>query len=583
MRKLSLGVLAALVVTACQDSPEAPRLSPRAVPAAATVPQQGGRPIIDEYIVVFNNDVGDPADEARQLAAAQGATIRFVYSSAVKGFAAHMSTAAANALARNPRVSLVEQDQTISLDATETLPGGEPWGLDRIDTHAGLDNTYNYTLTGAGVTAYIIDTGILTTHSEFGSRASGGFTAINDGGGTTDCNGHGTHVSGTVGGATYGVAKAVQLVAVRVLDCRGSGTTSGVIAGVDWVTGHHAGSPAVANMSLGGGASSSLDQAVANSIASGVAYAIAAGNGNMAGIAQDACNYSPARVAAAMTIGATTKTDAKTSWSNYGNCVDWFAPGNAIKSAWIGSNTATNTISGTSMATPHTTGVAALYLQANPSATPQQVRDALFAAATKGVVSSAKTTNNHLLYTPPEGFGAPPPPSNTPPTAAFSFACTDATCQFTDQSFDPDVGGSITSWSWNFGDNSAASTLQNPSHTYTASGTYTVTLTVRDNLNAPNSTSHSVNVTVPVPPGSATLQVADVSKSKGTWTVQLNWSGFAGAGAKDLYRNNAFLKPAGSGTSGTVDDTGKGGGSFTYKICEHDTPSNCTNSMTVSP
>jgi subtilisin family serine protease len=226
------------------------------------------------------------------------------------------------------------------------------------------------------VVAYIIDTGIRTTHSEFaGNRATSGYSAINDGNGTNDCNGHGTHVSGTVGGSTYGVAKAVHLVAVRVLDCSGSGSVSGVVAGIDWVTGHHSGAPAVANMSLGGGASTSLDDAVRNSIASGVSYAIAAGNGNFAGIAQDACNYSPARVAEAMTIGATTKADAKTSWSNYGSCVDWFAPGNGIKSAWATSDVATNTISGTSMATPHTTGVAALYLQANPSATAQQVRD----------------------------------------------------------------------------------------------------------------------------------------------------------------------------------------------------------------
>jgi len=194
------------------------------------------------------------------------------------------------------------------------------------------------------------------------------------------------------------VAKGVSLVAVRVLGCNGSGTTSGVLAGIDWVTTNHA-SPAVANMSLGGGASTALDNAVRSSIASGVSYAIAAGNGNIAGIAQDACKYSPARVAEAMTIGATDSKDKKASWSNYGNCVDWFAPGVSITSAWFTSSSATNTISGTSMATPHTTGVAALYLQANPGATPQQVRDALFANTTKGVVTTSKTANNHLLFT----------------------------------------------------------------------------------------------------------------------------------------------------------------------------------------
>ena len=221
-----------------------------------------------------------------------------------------------------------------------------------------------------------------------------------DGGTADDCNGHGTHVAGTVGGMTYGVAKGVTLVAVRVLSCSGSGTTSGVIAGVDWVTGNHlAGQSAVANMSLGGGASSSLDTAVRNSIADGVSYAIAAGNGNIVGRHEDACKKSPARVTEAMTISATDQTDKKASWANYGNCVDWFAPGVGITSAWYTSSTDTNTISGTSMATPHTAGVAALYLQFNPGASPATVRDALYANTTNGIVTSSRTTNNHLLFT----------------------------------------------------------------------------------------------------------------------------------------------------------------------------------------
>ena len=286
----------------------------------------------------------------------------------------------------------------MTASTTET---GATWGIDRIDQHnLPLSGTYSYTNNGAGVTAYIIDTGIFFGHAEFGGRAKTGFDAVTSGGNAADCNGHGTHVSGTVGGNTYGVAKGVSLVAVRVLGCNGSGSTSGVVAGIDWVTSNHvAGQPAVANMSLGGGASTALDAAVRNSIADGVAYAIAAGNGNFIGIAQDACKYSPARVTEAMTIGATDRTDKKASWSNYGNCVDWFAPGISITSAWYTSTTATNTISGTSMATPHTTGVAALYLATNRSATPQQVRDALYAATTKGAVTSSKTTNNHLLFT----------------------------------------------------------------------------------------------------------------------------------------------------------------------------------------
>ena len=285
----------------------------------------------------------------------------------------------------------------MSLSTTQT---NATWGLDRIDQRSRpLSTTYTYFNTGAGVRAYIIDTGIRFSHSQFGGRASSGFDAV-DGGSADDCHGHGTHVAGTVGGSTYGVAKGVSLIGVRVLNCSGSGTNSGVIAGVNWVTGNHqAGQPAVANMSLGGGASSALDTAVRNSIADGVSYAVAAGNGNALGIAQNACNSSPARVAEAMTISATDSSDRKASWANYGNCVDWFAPGVSITSAWYNSNTATRTISGTSMATPHTAGVAALYLQSNPSATASSVRTALFNLTTKGIVTSSSTTNNHLLFT----------------------------------------------------------------------------------------------------------------------------------------------------------------------------------------
>jgi subtilisin family serine protease len=251
------------------------------------------------------------------------------------------------------------------------------------------------------VTAYVIDTGILTTHTEFGTRAVASYDAITKNGSASDCNGHGTHVAGTIGGATYGVAKGVKLVAVRVLNCTGSGTTSGVIAGINWVMANHAavGGPSVANMSLGGGASTALDTAVRNSISGGVSYAVAAGNCNMAGIAQDACKSSPARVAEAMTIGATDSADRKASFSNYGNCVDWFAPGVSITSAWWTSNTATNTISGTSMATPHTTGAAALYLQGDTGATPAAVRAYLFGRLALITVISAKTADNGLLQT----------------------------------------------------------------------------------------------------------------------------------------------------------------------------------------
>jgi len=361
-----------------------------ALPAEAVAGRAG-----EPYIVVLKTGVDSNAVAALH-AQRYGVAVGFVYRGyALYGYSAEVPSASLNALRADPNVAYVEPDGEMTAFTTQT---GATWGLDRIDqTTLPLSGTYTYTNTGAGVTAYIIDTGIHFSHSEFGGRAVSGFDAV-DGGSADDCNGHGTHVAGTVGGSTYGVAKGVALVAVRVLGCGGSGSTSGVIAGVDWVTANHA-TPAVANMSLGGGASTALDDAVNNSIGSGVSYAVAAGNGNAGGRAQDACKYSPARVTAAMTISAVDRTDTKASWANYGNCVDWFAPGVGITSAWYTSSTATATISGTSMATPHTTGVAALYLQSNSSATPQQVRDALYANTTKGVVNSSKTANNDLLFT----------------------------------------------------------------------------------------------------------------------------------------------------------------------------------------
>ncbi|NBQ69759.1 MAG: S8 family peptidase [Nitrosomonadaceae bacterium] len=268
------------------------------------------------------------------------------------------------------------------------------WGLDRIDqTSLPLDGIFNYSNDGSGVTAYIIDTGILTTHSEFQARASIGYDAVGDGKNGVDCNGHGTHVAGTVGGINYGVAKDVNLVAVRVLNCSGSGTISGVISGVDWVTKNKK-NLSVANMSLGGGggASTALDTAVSNSIKSGITYAIAAGNSS-----QNACNFSPARVAAAITVGATDAKDTRPKWSNYGKCLDLFAPGVSITSSWIGSDTATKTISGTSMATPHVTGVVALILQ---STAPEFVITTLKSNSTKNVViSPGLNSPNQLLFT----------------------------------------------------------------------------------------------------------------------------------------------------------------------------------------
>jgi subtilisin family serine protease len=387
MKKAGLLAFAALGISACQDVPT----SAPAVQADAVEREY----IPDQYIVVYDEDVRDARLLTASLADRAGATVRYSYGSTIRGFAGRMSADAAAELARHPSVAYVEQDQVVHAVGTQT---NATWGLDRIDQRAlPLSTTYTYGNDGSGVNAYIIDTGIRFSHSEFVGRAASGYDAV-DGGSADDCNGHGTHVAGTVGGTTYGVAKGARLVAVRVLDCGGSGSWSGVIAGMDWVAANHQ-KPATANMSLGGGASTAVDDATRRMIAAGVATVVAAGNGNMGGVAQDACKYSPARVADALTIGATTRTDAKTSWSNYGACVDFFAPGSGITSAWYTGDAATNTISGTSMAAPHVAGVAALYLQSNPAASPAAVSSALSAATTKGVVTSSKTANNHLLFT----------------------------------------------------------------------------------------------------------------------------------------------------------------------------------------
>ncbi|MFD4247723.1 S8 family peptidase [Streptomyces sp. NPDC058525] len=354
--------------------------------------------ISDSWIVVLKDGAEDSPDSvARELVKRNDGRLTHVYSSAVNGFATRMSLTQARALAADPRVAYVEQDAKVAISETQS---NATWGIDRIDQrNLPLSGTYTYNTTASNVRVYVIDTGVRTAHTEFGGRASIGTDTVGDGQNGNDCNGHGTHVAGTAAGSTYGVAKAARVVGVRVLNCDGSGTTSGVIAGVDWVTAN-AVKPAVANMSLGGGANTSLDNAVKNSIASGVTYSLAAGNGNVFGQPQNACNSSPARVAEGITVGATDSADKRASWSNYGTCLDLFAPGVSITSAWKDSDTATKSISGTSMAAPHTAGAAALYLAANPSATPAQVRDALVNGATTGKVQDPKTGSpNRLLHT----------------------------------------------------------------------------------------------------------------------------------------------------------------------------------------
>jgi subtilisin family serine protease len=403
-RTITLALLAAAATTAAATATAAAAATIPATPAPTGTIRLAGGPtaVPGSYIVVLKDSTrgapaGAPAgaaavsSRAAGLAKGYGGSVVRSFGRALNGFEASLSEAAAKKLAADPTVAYVEQNHTVSIADTQSNP---TWGIDRIDQrNRPLSSTYTYSTTASNVTAYIIDTGIRFNHTEFGGRAVSGYDAV-DGGTADDCNGHGTHVAGTVGGSTYGVAKGVKLVGVRVLNCSGSGTNAGVIAGVNWVT-NNAVKPAVANMSLGGGVSSALDSAVANSIASGVTYGLAAGNSNA-----NACNSSPSRVAAGITVGATTSSDARASYSNYGSCVDIFAPGSSITSAWYTSRSATNTISGTSMATPHVVGAAALILAGSPGLTPAQVRDTMVSKATAGVVTSAGSGSpNRLLYT----------------------------------------------------------------------------------------------------------------------------------------------------------------------------------------
>ncbi|CCH33401.1 S8 family serine peptidase [Actinosynnema sp. NPDC047251] len=347
----------------------------------------------DAYIVVFKDSaVGAPQAPAKagDLAAKYGGKVKLTYTAALRGFSVSMSEAQARKLAADPAVDYVEQDGIAKATGVQDNP---TWGLDRVDQkNLPLDKKYNYANTASNVTAYVVDTGVHKAHSDFGGRAVDGYDFIDNDSVAQDCNGHGTHVAGTIGSTTYGVAKGVKLVGVRVLNCQGQGEWSQVIGGIDWVA-KNAVKPAVANLSLGGGADSSVDNAVKRAVAAGVTFAVAAGNDN-----KDACSTSPARTPEAITVNATDSSDTRSTFSNYGSCTDIFAPGTGITSTW--NNGSTNSISGTSMATPHVAGAAALYLSGNTSATPAQVSKALTDNATSGVVKNAGSGSpNKLLYT----------------------------------------------------------------------------------------------------------------------------------------------------------------------------------------
>jgi subtilisin family serine protease len=471
-----------------------------AAPGGDILPAGTATVVPNSFIVVLNDSASlrhNGVDAtARALTARHGGTIGHVFRRAIEGFEVKVSESAARRLAADPDVKYVQRNGVYRISGTQTNPPS--WGLDRIDQrNLPLNNSYTYPNTASNVHAYIIDTGIRFTHTDLGGRATSGVDEI-DGGTADDCNGHGTHVSGTVGGSSYGVAKGVQLVAVRVLDCNGSGTTAQVAAGIDWVTAN-AVKPAVANMSLGGGVDTTLDNAVTNSINSGVTYAIAAGNSNA-----NACNSSPARVAAAITVGATDSSDNRASFSNFGTCLDIFAPGVNITSAWNTSDTATNTISGTSMATPHVTGAAALVASANPGWTPQQIRDYLVNNATSGVVVNPGTGSpNKLLYvvngTPTSDFSISVSPASGSVTAGGSTTATvnTATTSGSAQTVTLSASGLPSGAGASFSPTSVTSggsaTMTITTSTSTPSGTYTVTITGAGS-SATHTTSYSLTV-----------------------------------------------------------------------------------------
>lgn len=498
-RKLAFLAVTGAALTACSD-PITPSDPARLAPVADINGNVQTQLVPNEYIVALSTSRVSAAQlsaQAQTMAASAGAQIVAIFGAAINGFAVKADAAAINVIRANPTVEYVQPVQVIRAIATQSPTPS--WGLDRIDQrNLPLNSSFTYPTGGAAVHIYIIDTGILTTHNDFAGRIGNSANFITptapSGPAWTDCAGHGTHVSGTAAGTTYGIMKTATIHAVRVLNCNGSGTTTSVVAGINYVI-TNAIAPAVSNMSLGGGPDVTIDNATNNMVAAGIVSAVAAGNSNA-----NACNFSPARAANALTVGATTITDARASFSNFGTCLDLFGPGQNITSDWIGSNTATNTISGTSMASPHVAGVAALYRSFNPTATATQVASALINNATLNVVTNPGTGSpNRMLYM---GFigGGPP---NINPVASFTYNCIARTpppgfdCYF-DGSGSSDADGTVVGWTWT-APTKPTKTGVTTSYVYPTAGNYSVTLTVTDNSGGTGSQTQTIVVGAPPP------------------------------------------------------------------------------------
>jgi subtilisin family serine protease len=502
MQKKLLGLACTmLAVAACSDSPTGSDMAP--VSSALQVVRSPNAQLIPgQYIVLFKNSVRDVQGESNRIVKSEAGRMLFVYEHAVRGFAADLSDAAIERLRTNPNVALISQNGVVQLDATQAPTPS--WGLDRIDqVNLPLNNSYTYPNTGAGVHFYSIDTGVLggqngtvtTPHTDIAGRLGSGFDAITPSTNSNDCNGHGTHTTTTAVGTTYGVAKTAMVHPVRVLNCGGSGSFAQVISGINWVTSDHQAHPgqqSVANMSLGGGLDPATNTAVRNSIAAGVVYSLSAGNSNGA----DACTQSPAAVTEGLTVMAYDILDRLASFSNIGPCTDLGGPGVNITAGWIGSPTATNTISGTSMSAPHVAGVAVLYMAANPGQTVAQVNAALVNNATNGIIKGVgggtfpTNSPNKNLYMGFIGGG----PVNNPPTASFTYSCTPArVCTFTSTSTDSD--GTVVAWKWTNPSGAVTiSTAASWTRTFTAARTFSLKLTVTDNGGATGAVTQSVTI-----------------------------------------------------------------------------------------